>query len=162
MLGVNPLQHLLAPSGVLTKLSATAQQTITGRELFPGLISGAFHHGLVVVFSVSAALSVIAGVASLMRGGRQTDPARSRQENLSAPCQRRVEARRSKSCPHLIMAPQLTDGCARPRRGCRPGVALGASSTTSSPASTINPQAARSEVSWATPPMSGGPARKPR
>jgi MFS family permease len=77
MLGVNPLRHLLAPSGVLTKLSATAQQTLTGREFFPSLISGAFHHGLVIVFGVSAALSVIAGVASLMRGGRYTDPGES-------------------------------------------------------------------------------------
>jgi MFS family permease len=74
MLGVNPLQHLLAPSGALSKLSAGAQQTITGREFFPSLISGPFHHGLVIVFSVSAGLSVFAGLASLLRGGRYVDP----------------------------------------------------------------------------------------
>jgi hypothetical protein len=38
VLGVNPLQHLLAPSGALSKLPAAAQQTITGREFFPHLI----------------------------------------------------------------------------------------------------------------------------
>jgi MFS family permease len=74
MLGVNPLAHLLAPSGALSKLSAHAQQTITGHEFFPSLISGPFHHGLVIVFVASAGLSVFAGLASLLRGGRYVDP----------------------------------------------------------------------------------------
>ena len=74
MLGVNPLRHLLAPSGALAKLSSSAQQTITGHEFFPGLLSGPFHDGLVIVFAVSAALSVFAGLASLLRGGRYVDP----------------------------------------------------------------------------------------
>ena len=70
VLGVNPLQHLLAASRVLPTLPAAAQQTITGREFFPDLISGPFHHGLIVVFAVAAALSALAAVASLLRGGR--------------------------------------------------------------------------------------------
>ena len=37
VLGVNPLQHLLAASRVLAALPAAAQQTITGRAFFPGL-----------------------------------------------------------------------------------------------------------------------------
>jgi MFS family permease len=74
MLGVNPLQHLLAPSGVLSRLPLAAQQTITGREFFPSLISEPFHHGLIVVFAMSAGLSVLAGLASLLRGGRYVDP----------------------------------------------------------------------------------------
>jgi MFS family permease len=69
ILGVNPLQHLLAAHGVLSMLPAAARQTITGRTFFPGLISGPFHQGLVVVFAVSAALSALAAVASLLRGG---------------------------------------------------------------------------------------------
>jgi MFS family permease len=73
-LGVNPVQHLLAPSGVLATLPAAAQRVITGREFFPDLISGPFHDGLVVVFAVAAGLSVLAGLASLMRGGRYVDP----------------------------------------------------------------------------------------
>ena len=70
VLGVNPLQHLLAASRVLSTLPAAAQQTITGRAFFPDLISGPFHHGLIVVFAVAAALSALAAVASLSRGGR--------------------------------------------------------------------------------------------
>jgi MFS family permease len=70
LLGVNPLQHLLAPSGVLASLSAAARRTITGKEFFPDLISGPFHQGLVVVFAVAAGLSALAGLASLLRGGR--------------------------------------------------------------------------------------------
>lgn len=66
MLGVNPLAHLLAPSGALCKLSAHARQTITGHEFFPSLISSPFHHGLVIVFAASAGLSVFAGLASLL------------------------------------------------------------------------------------------------
>ena len=74
LLGVNPIQHLLAPSGVLSKLPATAQQTLTGRTFFPDLISGPFHQGLVVVFSVAAVLSAFAALASLLRGGRSSRP----------------------------------------------------------------------------------------
>ena len=75
VLGVNPIQHLLAPSGVLTKLPAASQAALTGRSFFPSLLSGPFHDGLIVVFSVSAALSVLAGLASLLRGKRAPQPA---------------------------------------------------------------------------------------
>ena len=71
VLGVNPIQHLLQPSGVLAKLPAASQATLTGREFFPSLLAGPFHSGLVVVFGVSATLSVLAGLASLLRGKRQ-------------------------------------------------------------------------------------------
>jgi MFS family permease len=74
VLGVNPLQHLLAPSRVLSSLPAAAQRTITGREFFPHLISGPFHQGLVVVFAVAAGLSVLAALASLLRGGNYRSP----------------------------------------------------------------------------------------
>jgi MFS family permease len=68
VLGVNPLQHLLAASRVLYTLPVSAQRTITGRRFFPDLISGPFAHGLVIVFAVSAGLAVIAALASLLRG----------------------------------------------------------------------------------------------
>ncbi|HEY0936472.1 MAG TPA: MFS transporter [Trebonia sp.] len=71
VLGVNPVQHLLAPTGVLARLPAASQAELTGRTFFPELLSGPFHSGLIVVFSVSAALSVLAGLASLLRGRRQ-------------------------------------------------------------------------------------------
>jgi len=70
VLGVNPIGHLLAPTGVLARLPAASRAELTGREFFPSLLSGPFHTGLIVVFGVSAALSVLAGLASLLRGSR--------------------------------------------------------------------------------------------
>ncbi|MCW2497466.1 MFS transporter [Jatrophihabitans sp.] len=75
ILGVNPIQHLLAPSHALAGLPAANQHTLTGREFFPDLISGPFHHGLVIVFAVAAGLSVVAAIASQLRGAR-TEPIR--------------------------------------------------------------------------------------
>jgi MFS family permease len=74
ILGVNPIQHLLAPSGALAKLPAANQQALTGREFFPDLISGPFHRGLIVVFAVATGLSLLAALASLLRGGRAVEP----------------------------------------------------------------------------------------
>ena len=70
ILGVNPIQHLLAPIGTLASLPAANQQNLIGRTFFPNLISAPFHQGLVVVFAVAAVLSLLAAVASLLRGGR--------------------------------------------------------------------------------------------
>jgi MFS family permease len=75
VLGVNPVQHLLAGSHALSALSAAHRAVLTGRTFFPHLISAPFHHGLAVVFVVAAALSVLAGLASLLRGGRYVPPA---------------------------------------------------------------------------------------
>ncbi len=74
ILGVNPVQHLLASAGVLSRLPAAAQQILTGRQFFPSLIAGPVHDGLTVVFGVAAGLAVIAGLASLLRGGRYVHP----------------------------------------------------------------------------------------
>jgi MFS family permease len=74
VLGVNPVQHLLSAAGVLSRLPAASQRVLTGQEFFPGLISGPVHHGLAVVFIVSAGLAVLAGLASLLRGGRYVMP----------------------------------------------------------------------------------------
>jgi MFS family permease len=68
ILGVNPIQSLLAPSGVLNTLTPSSRRLLTGHEFFPDLISAPFHHGLVIVFAVSAALGVLAAIASLLRG----------------------------------------------------------------------------------------------
>ena len=76
MLGVNPIQHLLAAEPApWPALPAAHQQTLTGREFFPNLISGPFHQGLIVVFAVAAGLSALAALASLLRGGRDVHPA---------------------------------------------------------------------------------------
>jgi MFS family permease len=74
VLGVNPIQHLLASAHALSGLPVASQRILTGREYFPQLISAPFHHGLVVVFVVAAALAAVAAFASLLRGGRPIPP----------------------------------------------------------------------------------------
>ncbi|MGD0239868.1 MAG: MFS transporter [Streptosporangiaceae bacterium] len=74
VLGVNPLGHLLAARGALATLPVSAQQTLTGREFFPSLISGPFQHGLIVVFAFAATLSALAALASALRGTRPPPP----------------------------------------------------------------------------------------
>jgi hypothetical protein len=41
---------------------------LTGTQFFPHLISGPFHHGLVIVFSAAAIMSLTGALVSLMRG----------------------------------------------------------------------------------------------
>ncbi len=77
VLGVNPVAHLLDAAGVLSSLPPGHREVLTGRAFFPALISGPFHDGLAVVMIVAACLSVLAGLASLLRGGRYTDPSAS-------------------------------------------------------------------------------------
>ncbi len=74
VLGENPVQHLLAPTGTLGRLRAANRHTLTSREFFPHLISAPFHQGLVVVFSVAAVLSLLGAFASALRGGRDIHP----------------------------------------------------------------------------------------
>ena len=71
-LGANPLQTLLAPTGVLNTLSPQARATVTGKTFFPNLISGPFHHGLTIVFATAAAMGLLAALASLLRGTTPT------------------------------------------------------------------------------------------
>jgi MFS family permease len=68
ILGVNPVQHLLGAGGVLATLPAASQRILTGRNFFPNLITTPFHHGLMVVFAVSAGLSVLGAIISSLRG----------------------------------------------------------------------------------------------
>jgi hypothetical protein len=68
-LGYNPLGTLLPPQ-VLKALPAAAQAHLLGKTFFPSLIAGPFEQGLRVAFSISAALSVLAALASLLRGKR--------------------------------------------------------------------------------------------
>jgi len=68
LLGYNPVQHLLKSSGVLSRLPAHNVAALTGRHFFPILIGGAFHHGLVIVFTAAACMSFIGAMVSLLRG----------------------------------------------------------------------------------------------
>ncbi|WUL69974.1 MFS transporter [Amycolatopsis sp. NBC_00345] len=74
-LGSNPMAHLLGP-GVLSGLSPAGAAALTGKEFFPSLISGPFHHGLVIVFTAAAVMALVAGIASVSRGKRyfHTEP----------------------------------------------------------------------------------------
>ena len=82
-LGVNPVQHLLQPTGVLPTLTIAQQRTLTGREFFPSLISGPFHSGLVVVIAFAAILALLAALASLFRGARPTPTTSGRSDSAA-------------------------------------------------------------------------------
>lgn len=68
-LGYNPLQSLLGSQSAV-HVSNAQWQTLTGKEFFPNLISSPFHHGLVIVFGMAIAMSLIASVFSVLRGKR--------------------------------------------------------------------------------------------
>ncbi|MFD0397460.1 MFS transporter [Kitasatospora sp. NPDC127121] len=80
-LGYNPIQQLLGPH-VLGMLPAANARTLTGREFFPQLISGPFHDGLVVVFWLAIAMSLVAAAASLVR--ERTGPRHTRRTRPGA------------------------------------------------------------------------------
>ena len=61
---------MLGPTGVLAHLPASHVAVLTGKQFFPELISGPFHHGLNIVFIMAICLLVIAAGVSLLRGGR--------------------------------------------------------------------------------------------
>ncbi|WKE73676.1 MFS transporter [Streptomyces sp. WP-1] len=69
-LGDNPIGHLLA-GGTLDRLTAAQRATLTGHTFFPELVSGPFHHGLTIVFSVAAGMALVSAVASALRGGHE-------------------------------------------------------------------------------------------
>jgi MFS family permease len=68
MLGYNPVQNLLSQAGVLHTLPARNVATLTSKQFFPHLISGPFHHGLMIVFTAAALMAVCGAAVSWMRG----------------------------------------------------------------------------------------------
>jgi MFS family permease len=70
MLGFNPVQNLLAPTGLLHTLPAGNVAVLTGKQFFPQLISGPFHHGLTIVFTAAALMSLAGAAVSWLRGGK--------------------------------------------------------------------------------------------
>ena len=69
-LGYNPIHQLLAPFGVLKHLPAHNVAKLTGKQFFPQLISGPFHHGLIIVFLMAMTVLVIAAILALRHGGQ--------------------------------------------------------------------------------------------
>ncbi|MGC5401181.1 MFS transporter [Streptomyces sp. DT20] len=83
-LGVNPIQHLLQPTGALTHLTEAQQQALTGSQFFPSLIAGPFHSGLIIVFAFGAALALLAAIASVLRGSNPAAKAPTPHETQAA------------------------------------------------------------------------------
>jgi len=69
-LGYNPIKELLGPTGVLDKLPAKQVAYITGRSFFPKLIEEPFAGGLHLAFTFAALATLIAIIASALRGKR--------------------------------------------------------------------------------------------
>ncbi|HTX83197.1 MAG TPA: MFS transporter [Streptosporangiaceae bacterium] len=69
-LGYNPVEELLGPTGALKQLPAKQAAYITGRSFFPHLIEGAFAGGLHLAFTFAAIATLIAIIASALRGRR--------------------------------------------------------------------------------------------
>jgi len=68
-LGFNPLQSLLG-SQAATHVTNSQWATLTGKRFFPNLIQSPFHHGLVIVFSLAIAMSLVGALFSAFRGTR--------------------------------------------------------------------------------------------
>jgi MFS family permease len=69
-LGYNPIRELLGPTGALQQLPAHQVAYITSRSFFPNLISEPFAGGLHLAFTFAAFVTLIAAVASALRGKR--------------------------------------------------------------------------------------------
>jgi MFS family permease len=67
-LGYNPVKQLLGPTGALQHLSANQVAYITGRSFFPRLIEEPFAGGLHLAFTFAAIATIIAIIASALRG----------------------------------------------------------------------------------------------
>ncbi|EPD63944.1 MFS transporter [Streptomyces sp. HGB0020] len=83
-LGNNPIQHLLASDGSLDQVSAAQRAALTGHSFFPQLVSGPFHHGLTIVFSVAAGMALVSAVASALRGSHRPAPGGPHQDRPAA------------------------------------------------------------------------------
>jgi MFS family permease len=70
LLGYNPIRSLLAPTGILARLPGPTVASLTSRSFFPSLIAHPFASGLRGAFAFSVAATVVAAIASWLRGGK--------------------------------------------------------------------------------------------
>lgn len=68
LLGYNPMKSLLGPT--LAHLPAAKAAYLTGREFFPQLIASSFRKGLDAAFYFAFIATVVAAIASALRGGK--------------------------------------------------------------------------------------------
>ncbi len=83
-LGYNPIKTLLGPTGALNHLPKHNVAVLTGRQFFPQLISGPFHHGLVIVFGMAMTVLVIAALLALRHSGSEVVQERAAVDSASA------------------------------------------------------------------------------
>ncbi|MCL6595955.1 MAG: MFS transporter [Firmicutes bacterium] len=85
LLGYNPMAHMLPPAA-LHALPADRMRALVGERFFPSLIAAPFMAALRTVFLFSLAMSLVAAIASLLRGGRYiADEAADRTAGAAAP-----------------------------------------------------------------------------
>jgi hypothetical protein len=103
-LGFNPIKTLLGP--ILPTLSHAKVAYLTGRAFFPQLISAPFMSGLREAFDFAIAASLIATIASWMRGGKyiheETPPA-APSRLVEIPAEHAAE-------PAIVMSAKLPSG----------------------------------------------------
>ena len=68
-LGYNPVERLVGPD-TLSQLPPADAARLTGTSFFPQLIAAPVKHGLTIVFVAAIVMSLVAALASLLRGGR--------------------------------------------------------------------------------------------
>jgi MFS family permease len=83
-LGNNPIEHLLGSGSTLAHLTTAQRDTLTGHTFFPQLVSGPFHHGLTIVFTVAAGMALVSALASALRGRHERADEHPPQDRASA------------------------------------------------------------------------------
>ncbi len=90
LLGYNPMKRILGTKG-LALLPPASRTVVVGRTFFPDLIAKPFMHALAVVFLFAMIMSLVAALASLLRG-----PHFIYQEESANPPSARMNPRRAK------------------------------------------------------------------
>lgn len=98
-LGYNPIGHLLGPA--VTQLPPGNAAVLTGQQFFPHLVSGPFHAGLVVVFTMSIVLCLVSALASGLRGGHyvHAEPVGAERPDEGVPAEQSTRSSQVKTRP---------------------------------------------------------------
>ncbi len=104
-LGFNPVKELLGPTGALQHLTASQAAYVTGRSFFPKLIEAPFSNGLHLAFDFAAGATLIAVIASALRGERYIHKAQPVPAELAEGAAENAEA---VGLPEDLEAPEVT------------------------------------------------------
>ena len=111
LLGYNPIRSLLAPTGILARLPAPTVASLTSRSFFPSLIAHPFASGLRGAFAFSVAATVVAAVASWLRGGKY-HPAQAQPGRVQPAAAPAVPAPAAPAAPARVSAEPCLDDLA--------------------------------------------------